>query len=252
MSDRRVDVCANCGIKSGDAVKLKDCTACRLVKYCGVDCQRAHRKRHKGACKQRAAELKDEQLYRVCHGCVAAAGKRGMRDCPFCRASASGDDAEILAKLQKRVDAKDPTALEALGEQYFYGMCGLEKDVPHAIELWSEAAGLGSLEAHNRLAEFYLGDEIGVTVDGVARNFSKADRHWEEAAMQGHVLARHNLGNHEHHNGNYERAVRHWLISAKMGEKWSLDAIKDMFVDGIATKQQYASALKGYQAAMRG
>ena len=41
------DVCANCGNGSeGGAVKLKNCTACRLVKYCGVDCQRAHRKQH--------------------------------------------------------------------------------------------------------------------------------------------------------------------------------------------------------------
>jgi len=58
------DVCANCGSKGGgDTVKLKDCTACRLVKYCGVECQKAHRKQHKKACKQRAAQLKDEQLY---------------------------------------------------------------------------------------------------------------------------------------------------------------------------------------------
>ena len=31
--------CANCGLVSSDATKLKHCTACRLVKYCGVDCQ---------------------------------------------------------------------------------------------------------------------------------------------------------------------------------------------------------------------
>jgi len=64
------DVCASCGKGSdaeGGAVKLKDCTACRLVKYCGVDCQRAHRKKHKKICKQRAAELKDEQMYSQGH-----------------------------------------------------------------------------------------------------------------------------------------------------------------------------------------
>ena len=57
------DVCANCGQEGGNDVKLKNCTACLLVKYCGVDCQRAHRKQHKKACKKRAAELKDERLY---------------------------------------------------------------------------------------------------------------------------------------------------------------------------------------------
>ena len=46
-----------------DIVKLKNCNACRLVKYCGVGCQKAHRKQHRKACKLRAAELKDEKLY---------------------------------------------------------------------------------------------------------------------------------------------------------------------------------------------
>ena len=55
--------CANCGKAGGDGVKLRNCTACLLVKYCGVGCQRAHRKQHKKACKKRAAELKDERLY---------------------------------------------------------------------------------------------------------------------------------------------------------------------------------------------
>ena len=69
------EACANCGKEGNDddadAITLKNCTACRLVKYCGVDCQRAHRKQHKEACRQRAAELKDESLY---HGARKAGG----------------------------------------------------------------------------------------------------------------------------------------------------------------------------------
>ena len=56
------EACTNCGKTGSDTVKLKDRTACRLVKYCGVDCQKAHRKQHKKACKQRPEELKDELL----------------------------------------------------------------------------------------------------------------------------------------------------------------------------------------------
>ena len=40
----RADVCANrgkCSVGEGGAVKLKDCAACRLVKYCGVECYNA-------------------------------------------------------------------------------------------------------------------------------------------------------------------------------------------------------------------
>ena len=61
------ETCANCGKHGSTNVKLKKCTACRLVKYCSVDCQKIHRKQHKKACKQRAAELRDEQLYSQGH-----------------------------------------------------------------------------------------------------------------------------------------------------------------------------------------
>ena len=36
------------------------------------------------------------------------------------------------------------------------------------------------------------------------------------------------------------------MISAKMGYEVSLKAIKEMFVKGVATKGQYAEALRGY------
>ncbi|EJK53195.1 hypothetical protein THAOC_27423, partial [Thalassiosira oceanica] len=42
-----MDTCANCGKRGSDTVTLKKCNACHLVKYCGVDCQKAHRKEHK-------------------------------------------------------------------------------------------------------------------------------------------------------------------------------------------------------------
>ena len=77
-ADDGVEACAHCGKHGSDTVKLKNCTACLLVKYCGVDCQRAHRTRHKKACKRRAAELKDEQLY--CQGHERPEGDF----CPIC------------------------------------------------------------------------------------------------------------------------------------------------------------------------
>ena len=41
VDDGSADVCANCGTTASDTVKLKDCAACRLVKYCGVECYNA-------------------------------------------------------------------------------------------------------------------------------------------------------------------------------------------------------------------
>ncbi|EJK71456.1 hypothetical protein THAOC_07100 [Thalassiosira oceanica] len=272
------EACANCGKLGSDAVKLKNCNACRLVKYCGVDCQRAHRKKHKKACKQRVAELKDEQLYsqglerpegdfcpictlpiplqmnehssfmtccmkQICLGCVLTAQKRGMFDCAFCRTPLAGNDADRLAMIQTRVAKKDPIAINILGQNYFKGELGLQKDARKAFELWEEAAELGSIDALFSLGNAY---DLG---EGVQQDKTKAAEFWTKAAMQGHVPARANLGWLEVEKGNNDRALRHYLISAKMGERGSVETIKEAFMAGAATKEQYAEALKGYQDA---
>ena len=279
LDDGSADVCANCGKLGSDIVKLKNCTACRLVKYCGVDCQRAHRKQHKKACKERVAELKDEQLYnqghkrhegdfcpictlaiplpmgkhsafnvccmkRVCNGCNVAAQKRGMNDCPFCRTRYPETDDDVLAMVRARVTKKDPVAINHLAQKYCHGELGLRKDMRKAVELWTEAAELGSIGALNNLGNIYhSGNEV-------KQDKAKGIQFWTKAAMQGDDQSRFNLGSHEGRKGNDERAARHYLISAKMGHEDSLERIKEMFMRGHATKEQYAEALRGYQDAV--
>ncbi|EJK48239.1 hypothetical protein THAOC_32982 [Thalassiosira oceanica] len=79
---------------------------------------------------------------------------------------------------------------------------------------------------------------------------AKAFRHFEEAAMSGHVPARYKLGYMECEAGNYDLALQHWMIAAKMGEENSLNLVKSLFVAGLATKADYAAALRGYQSAI--
>ena len=271
--------CASCGKVGSDAVKLKSCTACRLVKYCGVDCQRAHRKQHKQACKRRVAELRDGRLYsqglermeddscpictlpiplqledhsvfvvccmkRICDGCNFAAKKRGIYDCPFCRTPYPNSDEDMLTLIQARVTKRDPTAINFLAQKYRFGSLGLQKDMRKAVELWTEAAELGSIHALLNLGYAY---DLG---EGVQQDKAKAVEFWTKAAIQGHVIARHNLGCLECQKGNHGCAVRHLLISAKMGYKDSLEEIKKAFMARVATKEQYAEALKGYQDAV--
>ena len=63
-------------------------------------------------------------------------------------------------------------------------------------------------------------------------------------------MARCNLGLVEHEAGNYDFALQHWMIAAKLGRQDSLDEVKNMFMDGLATKVDYAEALRGYQCAV--
>ena len=182
----------------------------------------------------------------VCKGCLLAARQRGIYDkCPFCRTPVPSDEASQLAMIRKRVGKGDAAAIKLLGNQYYYGRLGLTKDVPRAIELWTEAAELGSLGAHHELGRVYY------TGDGVEEDKPRGIRHWQQAAMNGHVESRYYLGVIERYeNGNYELAVQHYMISAKMGYEDSLNNIKDMFKDSHATKAQYAEALLGYRDAV--
>ncbi|EJK57305.1 hypothetical protein THAOC_22668 [Thalassiosira oceanica] len=135
---------------------------------------------------------------------------------------------------------RDADAIHNLGLKYCYGNLGLTKDVPRAVELWTDAAELGSVEAHYDLGiAYYIGD-------GVEEDKPRAIQHWQEAAMKGHVESRRNIGVVEFNEGNYKLAMKHLMISAKMGYEDSLNSVKQMFMGGLATKAQYAEALRGY------
>ncbi|EJK59756.1 hypothetical protein THAOC_19986 [Thalassiosira oceanica] len=182
----------------------------------------------------------------VCNGCILASYQRGMGDtCAFCRTPTPYRNAAVLALIQKRVEARDPKATRLLAEVYYHGDRGLKIDVPRAIELWTEAANLGDLNAHCMLGIVYYH-----SLKGVEQDVGRGVQHWQRAAIQGHPQSRHNLAVHEYKNGNHELGVQHWMISAKMGYELSLNKIKDMFMEGHATKAQYAESLKGYQTAL--
>ena len=268
--------CANCGKSEECAGDLKACTACKMVKYCNRDCQVAHRPQHKRECKKRAAELHDIELFKqpppnedcpicmlplpeletgskykvccgkdICSGCIHAVAIRdgGVGLCPFCRTPASTSDEEIIKRTKKRVEVDDAVAIYIMGCHYNKGSRGLPQNRANALELWNRAAELGVAEAYFNIGCAY---DYG---DGAAeRDEKKAVHYYELAAMGGDIEARHNLGCSERDAGNYDRALKHFMISAGGGEKESLSAIQEMFKRGRATKEDYMDALRAYQA----
>ncbi len=102
---------------------------------------------------------------------------------------------------------------------------------------------MGDIDAHYNLSRLYRKGE------GVVNDVEKKVYHLEEAAIAGHHMARHNLGCEEYHNRRYERAKKHWIIAANLGHRDSLELIKRLSADGHASKEDYADALRAYQAA---
>ena len=268
--------CASSGIAGGDDIKLKDCDDCDLVKYCSDECQNDHQSQHEEECKKRAAKLHDELLFkqpesscygdcpicclplslhpsksifmpccskRICNGCDLANAKREVEarllpKCLFCRKIAPRTDEEFKDLLMKRVEANDPVAMCQMGPQ-----CVEEGDYNKAFEHWTRAATLGEAEADYQLSVMY---QNGLSVE---KDEKKKLHHLEKAAIAGHPHARHNLGCYEwNKNGQVDRAVRHWIIGAKLGHDDSLRNVKDLYKDGHVSRDQFAAALRGYQA----
>jgi hypothetical protein len=87
-------------------------------------------------------------------------------------------------------------------------------DYENAFEMFTRAADLGSLKAHQEVGNLYYFGH------GTSKDVTKAKRHWEVAAIGGDCLARHNLAVNESDMG---RAVRHYLIAARSGFKESME-----------------------------
>jgi TPR repeat protein len=141
--------------------------------------------------------------------------------------------------MMKRVEANDAGAIHELGCYYYNGEIGLLQDRAKAMELWTQAAKLGSSEAHYNLGNVYF--EGG--------DLKKSKFHWEAAAMAGHEVARNNLGTLEAQSGNMERAVKHWMISASAGHYAAMDNLIIAFNKGLVSRNAMDSTLTEYNNA---
>jgi len=275
-NDVNVSVCANCGKKGSDVNNI--CNKCKQVKYCNAACKKKHRSKHKKHCERRVAELHDIELFkqpppdddcpicflrlpshesgnryqsccgkRICCGCIHApvydnqGNEVADKKCPFCRTPTPATVKEVIKRMMKRVEADDPITTYDLGNNYRDGLYGFPQDHTKALELWLKAAKLGCTDACVSIG-FAYNYGRGIDIDK-----EKAKHYYELAAMRGNANARHNLGNKEANTGNYNRAVKHYMIAVSSGDADSLKWIKEMYLKGHATKDDYMKALQLYQ-----
>ena len=269
--------CASCGMEEIDVIKLKECDDCDLARYCSNECQENHKSEHKEACKKREAELRDELLFKqpesshlgdcpicffplsidrkqsrmltcclkyICDGCYHANGKREFYGrlqlkCVFCRTDLPKTEVEKNERMMKRVNANDPVAMCYMGTKRYH-----EGNYKAAFEYLTKAVALGEIHAHHNLSIMYREGK------GVEKNEKKELHHLTEAAIAGHPDARHNLALLEEKNGRLNRSVKHFIISAKLGNNVSLKCVTRLYKAGFVRKDDFEAALRGYQAAI--
>ena len=78
------EICASCGKIGGEnGFKLKKCSGCHLVNYCGIECQRAHRPSHKTTCQNHAIHQEAERVADVIRQ-HEKMNPPETEDCPIC------------------------------------------------------------------------------------------------------------------------------------------------------------------------
>ncbi len=194
----------------------------------------------------------------ICIGCHYANQKReneaGLEHrCAYCREPVVESQETSDRRIMKRIKKNDPVALMWVGSERL-----AEGDYRKALEYFTKAAELGNAEAHFSLSTMYRSG------DGVGKDKKKEVYHAEQAAIGGHPQARNNLmykearnshvgeqlGDPKMKNDYLKRAAKHALINANLGYDPSLKAVKSFFVQGIVSKEDYAAALRGCQAAV--
>ena len=205
-------------------------------------------------CLLRLPSLESGRVYKSCCGKIICCGceyspvydnlgnEISEKKCPFCRTPVHISIEEHIERLQKRVELDDSEAIFTLGCNYRDADDGFPQDDDKALELYVRAGDLGSSKAYCDVGYAY-GNGNGVEIDE-----KKAKYYYELAAIEGNVTSRYNLGIDEENAGNMNRALKHYMVAAGDGDDNSLKEIQDLYTNGHATKDDYAKALRAYQA----
>ena len=178
-------------------------------------------------------------------GCIYAMNESGAKDlCPFCRAPGFDEgfnEEEEMKRINILMEKGNADAFYQHASYYREGSMGLPQDEAKVIELYLKAGELGCALGYYNLGQIY---HIG---DGVDIDKKKAKHYYELAAMDGSVYARYNLGIIEVQNGNYHKAMKHFVLAARAGDDDSLGAVKKGYMNEIVTKDEHANTLREYQ-----
>ena len=232
-----VRCCSECGVDGG--VSLKTCKSCMLVKYCNADCQRKHWSTHKAECKQHAAELHDEVLFK---------DPPAKEDCPICFlpmpviliSCISLPPATILS-VPIHNFAMSNVKLGRKATEVYYPCCGKsicggcvysfimsgnydrcpfcnseqggkteEERVQEMIKR-VEAKDAGAIHA---LASYYQQGAFGLLQDR-----TKAIALWKQAAELGSSRAHYHLGEYFCEGGDLKKTKFHYEAAAMLGDE---------------------------------
>jgi hypothetical protein len=268
-----MDCCADCGSVAGEGVSLKACP-CMLVKYCNANCQRNHWPKHKKECKQRAAELRDEALFK---------DPPPKEECPICFLPMPNEliccislpPATILS-IPIRDFAIANEELTNLGTEEYFPCCGKSicGGCIHSFNTsenndncpFCNSNRLGKLneerveelkkrvEVNDAGAMYILGSYYAHGQLGLLQDMAKGVELWTQASKLGSSCSHFHLGCTYGEGGDLKKAKVHYEAAAMAGHELARNNLGIMEAQSgnmeRAVKHWIIAASAGYYKAM--
>ena len=155
------------------------------------------------------------------------------------------DTTAAIPYLESAVKYGNPTAMAELGECYFRGNGGMERDTIRAYNLIKKKKEKGDAVGQQWLADFY---EHGHYIQ---KDSIKAFQLYELSALQGNGKAMRKLGNCYKYGIGVKKdsisAFNWYLKSAKSGNAYGMDILGNCYLDGYGVKPDTIKAFKWYK-----
>jgi len=229
--------CAECGVDEGVA-SLKVCKSCMFARYCNAECQRKHWPTHKKSCKQRAAEIRDEALFK---------DPPAKEECPICflpmptnliscislpDATTSSVPIYDYAKANMELASKDMEAYYPCcgknicrGCVHSFAQSGNNEKCPFCNSDRNKTDGelvadlMKRVEANDAASIYMLASCYYKGQLGLQQDREKAKELLMRAAELGSSHAHYNLGTIYHEGGNMKKAKFHVEAAAMAGHE---------------------------------
>ena len=159
----------------------------------------------------------------------------------------SGSLEKVSATLSPVSSSMTASQMNNLGNDYYYGRNGKEKDYNEAVKWYRKAAEQGNAYGQSNLGFMYQNGY------GVTRDYNEAVKWYRKAAEQGNANGQNNLGT-MYRDGydvtqDYNEAVKWYRKAAEQGDADGQVNLGFMYEKGYGVTRDYNEAVKWYRKA---